>query len=54
MRAPVPEGLTAADERFHDVGEGLWWGESWYFDFASQDGTVGGYVRIGFYPHQEA
>ena len=54
MRAPVPEGLLAVDERFHDVGDGMWWGESWYFDFASRDGSVGGYVRIGFYPHQQA
>ncbi len=54
MRAPVPEGLLAVDERFHDVGDGQWWGESWYFDFASRDGSVGGYVRIGFYPNQQA
>jgi len=54
MRAPVPEGLVAADERFHAVGDGPWWGESWYFDFATADGTLGGYVRIGFYPNQQA
>ena len=54
MPAPIPEGLTAADERYHPTGEGLWWGESWYFDFASTDGSLGGYVRIGVYPHQSA
>jgi hypothetical protein len=27
------------------------WGESWYFDFASVDATVGGFVRIGDYPN---
>lgn len=54
MRAPLPEGLKAADEGFHDVGEGQWWSESWYFDFATRDGALGGYVRIGFYPNQQA
>jgi hypothetical protein len=54
MRAPLPEGLGVADEGFHEVGEGTWWGESWYFDFATLDGALGGYVRIGFYPHQQA
>jgi hypothetical protein len=47
-----PEGLTAADERFHRPEDGPWWGESWYFDFATRDGELGGYVRIGFYPNQ--
>jgi len=27
------------------------WGESWYFDFASVDATVGGFVRVGDYPN---
>jgi hypothetical protein len=27
------------------------WGESWYFDFASVDGSVGGFVRVGDYPN---
>jgi hypothetical protein len=54
MRAPLPEGLRAADEGFHDVGEGQWWSESWYFDFATRDGSLGGYARIGFYPNQQA
>lgn len=54
MRAPLPEGLRPVDEGFHDVGDGQWWGESWYSDFATRDGTLGGYVRIGFYPNQRA
>jgi hypothetical protein len=27
------------------------WGESWYFDFASVDGSAGGFVRVGDYPN---
>jgi hypothetical protein len=52
MTAPVPEGLTAADESYHPPGEGDWWGESWYFDFATPDARLGGYVRIGVYPNR--
>lgn len=47
---PAP---TAAEERRHDVAtDELWWGESWYFDFAEAAGDLGGYVRIGLYPNQ--
>ena len=35
----------------HGAGTELLWGESWYFDFAALDGSVGGYVRIGHYPN---
>lgn len=44
-----------SDEQRHDSlrTEDQYWGESWYFDFASDDGTVGGYVRLGFYPNQD-
>ena len=41
----------AADERRHPSGEGRLWQESWYFDFAARDGSIGGYVRLGFYPN---
>src|SRR5512132_1665646 len=54
MTDTVPAGLTAADERHHPVGEGDWWNESWYFDFATADGALGGYVRLGLYPTQGA
>jgi hypothetical protein len=27
------------------------WNESWYFDFATPDGGLGGYVRVGLYPN---
>lgn len=48
----IPAGLAAADELYHRPDEGAWWGESWYFDFATRDGSLGGYVRLGLYPNQ--
>ncbi len=36
----------------HPPGDGRWWNESWYFDFANADGSLGGYVRTGLYPNQ--
>jgi hypothetical protein len=48
----TPVGLTAADESYHAPGDGDWWGESWYFDFATRDAELGGYVRLGLYPNQ--
>jgi hypothetical protein len=35
----------------HQPGPRRLWGESWYFDFASADGSAGGFVRVGDYPH---
>jgi hypothetical protein len=35
----------------HRPGSDRLWGESWYFDFASVDGSVGGFVRVGDYPN---
>jgi hypothetical protein len=52
MNVVIPPGLSAADEAHHPPGEGEWWGESWYFDFATADGRLGGYVRLGVYPHR--
>lgn len=43
--------LSAADEGRHAPGPEALWGESWYFDFAAPDGSVGGYVRLGLYPN---
>jgi hypothetical protein len=39
------------DEHPHEPGGEPLWGESWYFDFASRDGSLGGYVRLGLYPN---
>jgi hypothetical protein len=56
---PPGDGGTAAwpvvpdvDEGRHEPGAGLWWNESWYFDFAAADESLGGYVRLGYYPNQ--
>jgi hypothetical protein len=54
MTAAIPAALDAADERHHPPGLEAWWNESWYFDFATTDGALGGYVRIGLYPNQPA
>jgi hypothetical protein len=43
--------LTAEDEKLHAPGPGQLWNESYYFDFAAPDGSVGGYVRLGLYPN---
>jgi hypothetical protein len=43
--------ITTGDERRHPPGEEPLWGESWYFDFASHDGGLGGWVRLGLYPN---
>src|SRR5688572_30032002 len=41
---------TVQDEGRHEPGPDQLWNESWYFDFAAPDGSVGGYVRLGLYP----
>jgi len=43
--------LTAADEGLHQPGTGQLWNESYYYDFAAADGSVGGYFRLGLYPN---
>jgi hypothetical protein len=39
------------DEGRHDPEPDPLWNESWYFDFATPDGSLGGYVRLGLYPN---
>ncbi|MEV4171687.1 hypothetical protein [Nonomuraea sp. NPDC049709] len=43
--------LGQEDERHHEPGGEPLWNESWYYDFVSEDGEVGGYVRLGLYPN---
>jgi len=43
--------VDPADETAHPPGPELLWSESWYFDFASPDAGLGGYVRVGHYPN---
>jgi hypothetical protein len=45
--------VERSDEARHQPGPELWWDESWYFDFAAVDGSLGGYVRLGYYPNQK-
>jgi hypothetical protein len=46
VRTPDP-----VDERRHEPGADDLWNESYYFDFVSDDATLGGYVRMGLYPN---
>jgi hypothetical protein len=43
--------LHARDEGRHAAGPEELWGESWYHDFAAEDGSYGGYLRLGLYPN---
>jgi hypothetical protein len=43
--------VDADDEARHDATSEPLWNESVYADVVSADGSVGGYVRIGLYPH---
>jgi hypothetical protein len=46
-----PVSPDPRDEGQHPSGLERYWSESWYFDFAARDGSMGGYVRIGLYPN---
>ena len=43
--------LDDEDEHAHEPGGEQLWNESHYFDFVSDDGELGGYVRVGLYPN---
>ncbi|MEV0591640.1 DUF7064 domain-containing protein [Nonomuraea cavernae] len=43
--------LGPGDEGPHQPGPDLLWNESYYLDFVSEDGELGGYVRLGLYPN---
>lgn len=47
----MTDPLQSADEGAHEPGPEQLWSESWYFDFAVPDGSLGGYVRLGLYPN---
>jgi hypothetical protein len=46
-----PADVPPSDEGRHPPGDDPLWNESWYFDFAAADGSLGGYVRLGLYPN---
>lgn len=49
--AGAPRVVAASDEARHEGAEGELWNESWYLDFATPDGALGGYARLGLYPN---
>lgn len=46
MGTPSP-----SDERRHTPDDQPLWNESYYLDWFTDDGALGGYLRIGFYPN---
>jgi hypothetical protein len=44
--------VPAVDERRHRPGPDRDWEESWSFDLVSDDGEVGGFVRLALHPAQ--
>lgn len=44
--------VDPADEDRHVPSDELLYNESWYFDFAREDGALGGYLRVGLNPNQ--
>ncbi|NLA35530.1 MAG: hypothetical protein GX868_07555, partial [Actinobacteria bacterium] len=42
---------TAELERRHEPDDLELWNESYYLDWFTEDGSLGGYLRIGFYPN---
>lgn len=49
MTGPAP--AAASDEGRHEPTDEPLWNESWYLDFTTASGDLGGYVRLGLYPH---
>jgi hypothetical protein len=43
--------IDPEDEGRHEFGSEPFWNESYYFDFHREDGSLGGYVRIGLHPN---
>ena len=50
---PTAYAVDPADEDRHVASGELLYNESWYFDFARQDGSFGGYLRVGLNPNQD-
>jgi hypothetical protein len=42
--------VDPTDEGTHPPEPEQLWNESWYFDFTTEDGSLGGYIRLGLYP----
>lgn len=46
-----PHLVEPSDENLHPLDAEPLWNESYYLDFVADDGSVGGYARIGLYPN---
>jgi hypothetical protein len=46
-----PHLVEPSDEQLHTPDPEPLWNESYYLDFVADDGSVGGYARIGLYPN---
>lgn len=44
--------FAAADETFHEPGDDPRWHEAWWFDFATPDAAMGGWVRVLRFPNE--
>lgn len=47
----MSHAVDPEDEHPHPPGGEELWSESYYADFVSEDGSLGGYVRLGVYPN---
>jgi hypothetical protein len=47
----APHAVAAKDEQRHPSASDALWSESYYADFVHEDGTWGGWFRLGFYPN---
>jgi hypothetical protein len=45
--------VSPEDEERHPIGPEDLWSESYYADFVHEDGTFGGWLRVGFYPNRQ-
>ncbi|MGH9096257.1 MAG: DUF7065 domain-containing protein [Acidimicrobiales bacterium] len=51
MPDPSPHRVEPSDEGRHVPDADPLWNESYYLDFVADDGSVGGYARVGLYPN---
>jgi hypothetical protein len=49
----APHEVDPADEARHQPTDEELFNESYYMDFVTEDGTLGGYVRLGLYPNMK-
>jgi len=49
----TPHAVAASDEGRHRADDDALWNESYYADFVHEDGSIGGWLRLGLYPNQD-